>query len=868
MTLIQLLGDIEGYITLSKDIDIPIDISISDIRDISKKNGTTSRSVMVAGNKENNKLLNNLFDVKITSTDVTFDVNRKQECLIIQNGEVILDNAYLQLVSAETTSSNANNDTLVDYTILIKDSVSDFFADISNAYLTDIDISDLDHVLTSGNIIDSFDNTIEDGYKYPLPYTVGSIYNVNDFRMAIYAKLYMDRIFATAGKSYEWDGLEAARFDKLLIPYNGNGSDLTKALAEQYKVVLEDTQTIPAPEPHNVNVVLSPTQISDPESIYNEGLNVLDPPFNVRTPNSYTYRYEIDLTITLTNNDALNVRPTLDAAFTPFITVGLDDVRVRGRGFFPLASSMTQGHRFINEGTTLVIDGGVAILPANTFPPGETEIIKTTAVIEILATPVLTTDPIRASFRMGANLLPSGAVTWQTFGGALADVDMDIDIDYRCTIHPTEGVMGSGYPVYANDYIPNKIAQSEFIKSVFTMYNLFPVVDEDNTNNLILKSRDEYYDSGRVRDWNSKISKDQTKKITFLPDITSKRHTLTYKEAKDAYNTTYLSAVNEIYGQVEYTFDNEFIKNTEKSELIFEPSPFLVTAFAAKTMAISGAAPKTGLRILQDGGTFTCGGFTIEDYEDVSSTSSLYPFCSHFDNPIQPTFDINFGVCDYYFDNTFGLPTANNLGNIYWRRTMAQINSGLMVTAYFTLDESDIRDLRLNDKIYLNGKYWNINKVSGYNANKNIATKVELLSADDALLLPQYEIPVEEGGGGGVIRPGLRAETVQEIYNSNSVDQSDGSNLIRGVGNKIGKLVKDSIILTNNKTIEQSGLHVNNIYINSLMTLPSYDEADLPDPSEKLFAVVGVITSSDNLPIYSDGTDWISLIDGTVITAS
>jgi hypothetical protein len=49
----------------------------------------------------------------------------------------------------------------------------------------------------------------------------------------------------------------------------------------------------------------------------------------------------------------------------------------------------------------------------------------------------------------------------------------------------------------SNDYVPKKIKQSDFIKGIFNMYNLYASVDPAQPNKLILQNRDDFYDAGR-----------------------------------------------------------------------------------------------------------------------------------------------------------------------------------------------------------------------------------------------------------------------------------------------------------------------------------------------------------------------------------
>ncbi len=143
----------------------------------------------------------------------------------------------------------------------------------------------------------------------------------------------------------------------------------------------------------------------------------------------------------------------------------------------------------------------------------------------------------------------------------------------------------------------------------------------------------------------------------------------------------------------------EYVKDVDTKELIFSPTPIAQTTFGAVVPMIDGQAPKTNIRILYDGGEQTCGSYDIID-GGVTGTYGVttYPAITHFDNALTPSFDINFGTCDFYYYNPQTL-TNNTLYNMYWRRTINQINEGKMLTAFFKLTENDIHGLKLSDKI-------------------------------------------------------------------------------------------------------------------------------------------------------------------------
>ncbi len=213
---------------------------------------------------------------------------------------------------------------------------------------------------------------------------------------------------------------------------------------------------------------------------------------------------------------------------------------------------------------------------------------------------------------------------------------------------------------------------------------------------------------------------------------------------------------------------------------------------------------------------FGCNPFNIYDYGTTGQIGlTSYPSIIHFDNPDVPTFDLNFGVCDYYFYQQ-NILTNNNLFNLYWRRTIGQIDTGKMLTAQFDLRETDIATLKLNDKIRIDNSWWNINKIIDYDCNNPKLTKVELLSVDSEIdfakfqtAKPIFPTPSEVGN---ITTP---------IINSNNENTnviSLGSNaLVFGQGNVIQQGFQ-GVVIGNNKSVSSgdSGIWTDNLNGKSL----------------------------------------------------
>jgi hypothetical protein len=369
------------------------------------------------------------------------------------------------------------------------------------------------------------------------------------------------------------------------------------------------------------------------------------------------------------------------------------------------------------------------------------------------------------------------------------------------------------------------------------MYNLYIEQDVDNPYNLVLRHRDEYYDSGAEKDWSKKLAKDKDQQLIFLPDLTNKKLKLTYAPDTDEFNTMYKQATREIYGQLEYTFDNEYVKDVDTQELIFSPTPVTLTSFGAYVPAIVGSAPNTNIRILYDGGLQSCQPFDILDFGTTGEFGlTSYPMLGHFDNALTPSFDINFGTNDFYFYEPLSL-TANNLYNLYWRRTVNQINVGKMLIAFFDLDEVDIQSLKLNDKIYIDNSWWNINKIQDYNGNQRQLTKVELISIDTEIDLARFKTGLGRPFGDIMVGVGVDALVGRNTFNNNVI--LPGANAqVFGKGNVVTAGTK-GIIVGDGQTLSESGMVINNLTVTNTIN------GDVVVPYKKYIATISQTGTSD-----------------------
>jgi hypothetical protein len=848
-----------GYLDVKDGTAFPLNFSIGDIRDISKRTGSFSKTITLVGNSNNNTLLNHYYDINIQAG--TFNINTITNCDVLQNGIPVMLNATLQLINIKKTQVTGAYEQMVEYEALIKENRGTFFSDISNKYLTDLDFSDLDHYVDADVVIDTFDNTVADGYKYVMPFNIDNTYQFNWFKPAIYAQTYFDRIFATSGYSYTWDGLADANFDKLLIPYNGDQNivDWTdyKVVAEKAAFSELKTQTILATagwtaltqlpmEARDLTTGWSETL--DAQNLFNTTNGQYTTPQWVGIGSAESYIYEVSMAgeLFLNFNTSVRLYPDGTAAYRVFLRVKVqgfgnvkcylpdliydDDVNYFAT---PTVTSLgTFNHVFTFNATTDGLGGGGIDFNDIQIMQIGVDVVNTFSV----------SGDVYNTFVYWE---PQTGTTPQT-----PNIDLNIT-NFDVTIRPSDNIPLNSGITTMNTFVPDKIKQSDFIKSIFLMYNLYATADPNNENNLILLHRDEYYDSGKAVDWTNLLMKDKEQSVIFIPELNNKKLRLTHKADTDSPNKVYTDVTREIYGQVEVTFENEYVKGIDVKETIFSPTPVQPTVFGAFLPLLNGAAPKTNIRILFDNGELTAQDVNIlSGYDTVTPTNGAYPYLSHFGgvDPLNPTFDINFAECQYYYYQV-AQNTNNNLYNIYWRRTVAQINGGKLLTAYFYLRENDIQLMELNDKIRIDNSWWSINKVIDYNANNLQPTKVELISLETEIDLPTFYSGTTTPVGPG---DGSQIQSIMNTYRSTTnVTTNNNDSIILGSGNVVGDGLR-ALVVGDGLTVENDGIATTNLTVTN--TLNGRAVSDILPTYTKYIALISQSSTSAPTVIELENT--------------
>jgi hypothetical protein len=352
-------------------------------------------------------------------------------------------------------------------------------------------------------------------------------------------------------------------------------------------------------------------------------------------------------------------------------------------------------------------------------------------------------------------------------------------------------------PLYGNiiDWSANApiMKCSEFMDSLFKMYNLVIVPNKVNQKIIDLIPFTEYISQGVSKDWTPllDISKDIT--LTATTEYQARKNTWTYKASSDLFNTLYNTQGNRVYGRLELVDpQNDFATDEQKIELYFGSTPIVpikATSYAIPKFVndqYQYSAPNP--RILYKTGE-TMNFNVYNDGTNGVNVVSAFMF-SHYSDflPDITTRDLNFGqetpLCE-----VSSIP-YKTLYARYWNEYIENIYApdARILEAFFSLEFADIYNFNFNDKIFIKDSYWRILSISDYVVGTQDTVKVTLIkqvtAQPDCLLTPTGisafgAVLFEDVDG----NPADATEICCEVYNYNWIDggcyafsrDSDGS---------------------------------------------------------------------------------------------
>jgi hypothetical protein len=683
---------IEGYeLDLTQGLSNQITYSIDDLQNLDSKTTNFTKTIILPGTANNNKLLGNIFEFNNANFDNPLDPNVLQNFNAARNAVARIEVNGLQIMKGVLRLLEiVQTDGAIEYECAIFGELGGFINALGNSRIEDLNFSSYNHTYSYANIVSSWDTTGSTGYCYPLidygnvstgTYGVAKKdFQYNTFKPALFLREYITKIIANSGYTYECDFFDTAKFRNIVVPNN------SKQLTKQTNNVLDLTKAI--------NQVMNTGGTQDFVT-YETKVGSL---FTANAGNdTFTYNGTPTLTTTLT----IEIRGNYILATRP-LTINL----LKNGVIIPGSSQTYNGEDTLFYNKTLSVQ----------FATNDTLRVRTTCILE-------SGDEVNID-ESTINVLNDVATT--------APIEL-------------------GDNMIVNNTIPKGIFQKDFFISVLKMFNLLVTEDKNKTNHLIIEPYIDFW-SGSILDWSDKMDRSKVIKIKPMSEVNARYYNFKYKQDNDFYNEDYRKKFNEGYGDRIYDNGLEFAKDTESVEVIFASSPLFGTnttdkvfpAIYKKSNENTKEDPMDHVvRIMQIKKVTSVASWSILNLATNLGSNTSYLYAGHLNNPTTPTDDINYGAPQQLYFNLTSGDLSNNLFNTYYSSYLAEITDkdSRLLTAFFNLTDIDIFNLDFSKFIFIDGGLYRINKIIDYSPENNELTKVDLLRVIEKEYIEQPPLP-------------------------------------------------------------------------------------------------------------------------------
>jgi hypothetical protein len=673
---------IEGYeLDLTQGLSNQITYAIDDLQNLDSKSTSFTKTIVLPGTANNNKLLGNIFEFNNANFDNPLDPNVLQNFNAARNAVARIEIDGLQIMKGvlrllEIIHVDGN----IEYECALFGELGGFINALGNKRLEDLDFSAYNHTYSYANIVASWNTTGSTGYCYPL-IDYGNVstgvygvakkdFQYTTFKPALFVREYLNKIFSESGYTYECDLFNSNIFRNFIIP--NNQKQLTRETDNVLALTKSTEQIMNTGGAQDF--VSYPTKVG---SLFTASVG------NTTFTYTGTPILTTNLTIELFGDYTLSTRP---------LTIAL-----LKNGVIIPGSSQTY-----SESDLLYYNKSLSV----TFATNDTLRVRTSCILDI-------GDEVNVS---------------ESTINVINDV-------------ATTAPIVLGDTMLINNTIPKGIFQKDFVTSIIKMFNLMIVEDKYKTNHLVIKPYVDFYD-GSIIDWSDKMDRSKAIKIKPMSEINARYYNFKYKQDNDFYNEDYRKKFNEGYGDIIYDNGLEFTKDTESVEIIFASSPLYGTNSTDKIFPAIYKKSDNNLkedpmdhilRIMQVKKISGVASWDIFNLGTSLGTNTAYLYAGHLNDPTTPALDINFGAPQQLFFNLTSGDLSGNLFNIYYSPYMSEITDkdSRLLTGFFDLKEVDIYNLDFAKFIFIDGGLYRIIKVSDYNTEANETTKVDLLRVID-----------------------------------------------------------------------------------------------------------------------------------------
>ena len=695
--------------------EIKLEISAIESGAIGETFGVSSQAFMLPATNINQDFFGNIDNLSVSNEQAFIKMFK---CQVLFNGdEIFTGNLYLNDI---ITDQHGN--TL--YSVVVVNETVDFSTTIKNLTIQDLDWSPYNHSYTYTNISQSWDNNLLSGdVVYPLiDYGIeesdpsatsvsaggnGRQFDnsafplkVTDFVPTIRAKAVIDTIFDAVGYTYTSSFLDSSYFDNLYVcatQDDKKGATFVNPVAQNFQAIKSVVQ-VETSNPFTPVQITFPDEQFDNNNNYNTGTST----FTAGANGNYNFYSKI------------KYREETSVASTS----------IRHMIILVKVNGITANSKFIN------LTNQSANSPYSQFigPFGVNLSIGDTVTVE---------------------------VQYAYFGGGTKQIEYMSGND-GCRFEAQGPSAQIGGTVDMSKIFDPQTKVEDVLKGFIQKFNLVIEPVQNQRNTLSIQTFNDWVDQGSKVDWTNLVDRDVKFKIEHPLQAQPKILKFSDVEDTDVLNVYTKDEFGKTYGDYTYTSDSDLATGERKIGHYFAPTPIkgidgapdmILPSLSKKEPNQQNKPFKYKPRILYNNGKVptsvnlkgrTGGSFNPGKYfvNDGTTTYALdeYVLFHHLDQipSVQATSkDLHFGNLNHW---SFHQPEFNAFSNNsafqeYWAFYINELYDidARLLTCNIKLDPTIIPTINLNDKIFIDGHYYRINKIAGANLQREASVEVQLL---------------------------------------------------------------------------------------------------------------------------------------------
>ena len=669
--MIQLFVEKQA-VDINESFSTLLTMSIDDIKDFGAKNTTFSKTIVLPGTKNNNKLFGNIFNINARNdyNPAELNVGINFNPAISADAIIFADNLQVFKVVFRILEIVIEDD-FIEYECAVFGELGGFVAALANKKIEELDFSAYNTAWNYTNITASWNTIAGAGLYFPLiDYGAASTnktdFNFDTFRPALYVRQILEKMITASGYTWEFPALSSALFNRLIVPHNQK--NLYRYNSTAFQATPTTTNYLSAQPIVFTVSTLGDFTPSGGNTIFTYGgasaitTNIIleiDAVINAIDPVLNTFRVNLQKngTTISTAADVVSYTP----GYATILILSVNNITINPADTLSVQVSANVGDYSINTGTLFQIE--LTTPGLITIGYGDTIIVNDT--------------------------IPKGIFQREFFSTICKMFNLyvfeDYETDKKLRVLPFvtfyEDATSVDWSLKVDRSKPMRIKPMAELNSRYYNYKF--------------KQDNDFYSENYRKKFNEGYG-------DFIFDT----------EFEFAKETT----------SVELIFANSVLTKFTGKDKIFS------SIYKLSNSNNSEDRMDSVIRIMQAKKMTGVGTWNILNVGSSVGSQTVYGYAGHIDDPITPTFDLcfsppqelSFEVSNY---------TPNNLFNDYWDSYMAEITDkdSRLLTCTMKLAFKDIYKLDFAKLIWIDGVLYRLNKITDFNATSEDVCNVELL---------------------------------------------------------------------------------------------------------------------------------------------